>query len=499
MRILMLDLDTLRPDHLGCYGYYRNTSPTLDSIATESIRFNEYYCSDAPCLPSRAALFSGRFGIHTGINNHGGTAADMRLMGRERGMRDDRMENSLFNIFRKAGMYTASISTFAERHSAFWFNAGFNEMINVGKGGSEIAKEVIDHALDWVNRHDNQENWFLHVHMWDPHAPYRTPEDYDNPFEDTPMTDWINEDIFHEHLKKVGQHSLHELGGFAENQRLKAFPKHPQSIDNYEDLRKVMDGYDSGIRYMDTQIARLINLLKEKGYYEDMAIIITSDHGEDLGELGIYAEHGICDYQTTHIPMIFKWPGVCPGTDNNFRYNLDLAPTLCDLLGVKPYPYWDGTSYAHIFHSDANSTTPSARDALIMTQSSHVCQRGVRFGDYHYIRTYHSGYHLMPKEMLFDIKNDPHEQHDLAPERPDLCAIACRHLVDWQEDMMLTSENDRDPLWTSLLEGGPLHGRCDTKAYYERLLATGRIDGAEEFKKRFGHEFGTKPQGFRMD
>ncbi len=61
MRILMLDLDTLRPDHLGCYGYSRNTSPTIDSIARSSIRFDEYYCSDAPCLPSRAALFFRAF------------------------------------------------------------------------------------------------------------------------------------------------------------------------------------------------------------------------------------------------------------------------------------------------------------------------------------------------------------------------------------------------------------------------------------------------------
>ena len=133
-----------------------------------------------------------------------------------------------------------------------------------------------------------------------------------------------------------------------------------------------------------------------------------------------------------------------------------------------------------------------------MTQCAHVCQRGVRFDDYFYIRTYHSGYHLFPREMLFNVKDDPHEQHDLAKERPDLCALACRYLTDWQEDMMLTSEDDRDPLWTTLLEGGPLHGRCDTKEYYERLKATGRSRGAEEFRRRFGHEFGLKPQGFRM-
>ena len=88
MRILYLDLDTLRPDHLGCYGYHRNTSPNIDRIAAQGVRFDNCYCSDAPCLPSRAALMTGRFGIHTGVVGHGGTCADLRLDGPDRGFRD---------------------------------------------------------------------------------------------------------------------------------------------------------------------------------------------------------------------------------------------------------------------------------------------------------------------------------------------------------------------------------------------------------------------------
>ena len=94
MKILFVDFDTLRPDHLGCYGYRRNTSPVIDSIAKEGVRFTEYYCSDAPCLPSRAALISGRFGIRNGIVGHGGTASDRRLTGYERGMHDQQQSVS---------------------------------------------------------------------------------------------------------------------------------------------------------------------------------------------------------------------------------------------------------------------------------------------------------------------------------------------------------------------------------------------------------------------
>jgi len=87
MRILYYDIDTLRPDHLGCYGYCRDTSPNMDRVAAEGVRFEGCYVSDAPCLPSRGSLWTGRFGIHSGIVNHGGTSADLRLHGPARGVR----------------------------------------------------------------------------------------------------------------------------------------------------------------------------------------------------------------------------------------------------------------------------------------------------------------------------------------------------------------------------------------------------------------------------
>ena len=119
MRIVFFDLDTLRPDHLGCYGYFRNTSPNIDSIAAEGVRFDNYYCSDAPCLPSRSALSSGLFGIHNGAVGHGGTAADQTLQGEDRGFRSRFSRTNLFQQFRNAGLHTVSISTFAERHTSY--------------------------------------------------------------------------------------------------------------------------------------------------------------------------------------------------------------------------------------------------------------------------------------------------------------------------------------------------------------------------------------------
>lgn len=107
MRILFLDIDTLRPDHMSCYGYGRNTTPNMDRVCAEGVRFDNYYCSDAPCLPSRAALVSGMFGIRNGAVGHGGKAADRFSCRPSRDFTNLIDDNCFHQIFRHAGMHTA--------------------------------------------------------------------------------------------------------------------------------------------------------------------------------------------------------------------------------------------------------------------------------------------------------------------------------------------------------------------------------------------------------
>jgi len=193
---------------------------------------NNMYCSDAPCLPSRTAMYTGRFGIHTGVVSHGGTA--------------------------------------------------------------EVVTPVVE---KWIKANAaSKEDWYLHINYWDPHTPYRTPEDYPNHFANDPLPDWITDEVFEQHKQKVGPHGAREVGMFSW-ERPKRFPKHP---------------------------------------------------GENMGELGIYGEHATADQATTHIPMIIRWPGkVTPGsTDDGLHYNLDMAPTLAAMFGKDSFDNWDGQSYA---------------------------------------------------------------------------------------------------------------------------------------------------------
>jgi len=480
MNILYVDIDTLRPDHMGCYGYRRDTTPNMDAVAKEGIIFTNCYCADAPCLPSRAGFVTGMFGIHSGAAGHGATAADKRLYGRERGFRDPVDENNLWNVFRKAGYYTASISTFAERHSSWWFNAGLNETHNVGYGGMESGEIVLPVAMDWLEHNRNRQNWFLHLHLWDPHTPYRAPASFGNPYENEPLDNWIDDDVLKIHLAHTGPHSINEIGMYTDAVSDK-YPRMPGSAKDLAGVKRVFDGYDCGVRHADFIVGQVFDKLKSMGVYDETAIIITSDHGENLGELGLYAEHATADHATCHIPLIIKWPGTGAGkTDDAPHYNIDLAPTLAGLLKIEPSGHWDGIGFS------ANLTRggDDRRDFLVLSQMAHVCQRSVRFGEWLYIRTYHDGLHVFDKEMLFNIANDPYEQRNLAYTRPETVDRGAKLLLDWFDNMMDISGYTEDPMRVVLNEGGPFHSRGYYDAYCERLIKTGRAKGAETLKKR---------------
>ena len=234
MRILFLDLDSTSPDHLGCYGYHRNSSPNIDRIAAEGVRFNNYYTSDAPCAPSRTALMSGKFGIRNGLVGHGGTAGDMKLEGPDRELMGRLSRGGSLPSYLQlmAGLNTVLISPFAQRHSTFHFYAGFNEFYNTGHYGNESAEHVTPVALDWIERNAKKDDWFLYVNYWDPHTPYRAPMEFGNPFENEPLPEWLNEDVLERHKQRIGPHTVQDINiDYVEKTyNNKAIPNYPRYL-----------------------------------------------------------------------------------------------------------------------------------------------------------------------------------------------------------------------------------------------------------------------------
>jgi len=464
MRIVYFDCDTLRPDHLSCYGYHRNTSPNMDRIAAEGVRFENCYVSDAPCLPSRCSFFTGRFGIHTGVVGHGGTAADIRIEGPSRPFSMSQAFWPLPMVLKRMGFYTVSISSFAERHAAWWFDAGWRETYNPGKGGMERADEVAPIALEWIKHNARRDNWFLHIHFWDPHTPYRTPSEYGNPFQDDPPPDWMSQEILEEHWAGYGPHSARE-----------------REIATLDDFKRWIDGYDVGIRYMDDHIGQILDALAHEEVLDDLVVVVSADHGENQGELNAYGDHGTADHLTSRVPLIVRWPGLLqPRVDRALHYQTDFAATLVDLISGQIPERWDGESFADALRAGEEQ----GRASLILSMCVMTCQRAVRWGPWIMIRTYHDGYNDLPPFMLFNVERDPHELHNLADLEPQITDHGVRLLEEWHTQMMYTSSSDIDPLWTVMREGGPYGVRGRLKSYCQRLRETGRSHHAEALEAR---------------
>ena len=491
MRILYIDIDSLRMDHLGCYGYHRDTSPNIDAIAAQSTRFDRCYVSDAPCLPTRSALWTGRCGFHTGVVGHGGTAADPFIEGYGRRFYDTFGQTSWMAALRMAGYHTATVSSFGERHAAWHWYAGFNEIHNPGRHGMERAHDVEPLALDWIEHNAKRDQWFLHVNLWDPHTPYRTPKDFGNPFAAQPLPNWLTEEMRQECWDGFGPNSPQEPDGFElDTMWVKEFPGLPLQLDSMEAVRQWIDGYDTAIRYADDCIGRLVKALESAGVLDETVIVISADHGENQGELNVWGDHQTADEYTCHIPLIVRWPGITdtPRIDSALHYHYDWAATLIELAGGSVPENWDGRPFTNAFRKG----TDAGRPFVVTSQATWSCQRGVRFDQgtesFMALRTYHDGYKNLEPAMLFNLTKDPREKRNLAGERPDVFNRAMALLADWQHEMMLTSTTDRDPMMTVLREGGPFHTRGQLPGYVDRLRFTGREHHANRLAARHPDE-----------
>jgi arylsulfatase A-like enzyme len=435
------------------------------------VRFDNCYISDAPCLPSRTALWSGRCGFHTGVVNHGGVASEPFREGPARGHRDLFARDGWMGLLRAAGLRTATVSSFGERHSAWHWYAGFNEIYNPGKRGLDVADDVTPIALDWLRRNAAAGAWFLHVNYWDPHTPYRTPPAYGNPFADEPLPAWLSEDVRRRCWTGYGAHSAQEPHGFGDEDVSRLDPRLPAQLDSMEAVRRWIDGYDRGVRYADEHVGRLLDALADAGVLDETVVIVSADHSENLGELNVWGDHQTADPITCRVPLIVRGPGIPSGRlDAALHYQYDWGATLVELAGGRVPDTWDGVPFTTAFQVGQERGRPY----LVTSQNVWACQKGVRFDHYICLRTYHDGYKQLAPVMLFDVEDDPHEQRDVAGERSDMVAHAMALLAEWSSEVMRTSCQDVDPMMTVLREGGPFYTRGRLPAYLQRLRDTGR-------------------------
>ena len=350
--VVFITIDTLRADHLGCYGYKQIQTPNIDALAAHGVRFERAYTPVPVTLPAHTAIFTGTYPTFSGMHDFSGNKLSAS-------------QTTLASVLKERGYTTAAVIGSAVLDSRFGLNQGFDfyydhfdfnrlqesNLQEMERPGNVVA----DVALDWLGK-NYKTSFFLWMHLYDPHYPYRPPEPYSALYKDRP--------------------------------------------------------YDGEIAFADSQVGRLIAFLKTKGLYENTLIVLTGDHGESLGEHG-EKFHGFFVYNATlHVPVIFNLPGNSTAKTLPELVSLtDLMPTVLQALKIDIPSQVQGRSLLPLMMPEKKDGSRSlyAETFLPRIHFNWSELRSVETEKYQFIQA--------PNPELYDLTADPAETHNLYSDK----------------------------------------------------------------------------------
>jgi len=355
--VLLITLDTTRADHLRCYGYQNVETPALNSLAREGVAFGRAYAPNPMTLPAHTTILSGTLPLYHGVYDNGGFIVPQDLI-------------LLPEVLKENGWTTAGFVSAAVLKKDFNLNQGFEFWDEEGITpqpqmhmlvAERKANAVTDAALRWLEKNGKQKRWFLWVHYFDPHTEYDPPDPYKSLY--------------------------------------------------------YFDRYSGEIAFMDSQIQRLLQDLKQKGLYEKTIIIAIADHGESLGE---HQEptHFVFLYEATQrVPFLIRIPGLKkPGAKIlKIVSQIDLFPTILDLLNLPIPDQAQGRSLKPLI--DGKEANELAGEAFL---ESHFSYLHFGWSELYGLVTDHYKYIQAPKPELYDLSLDPRELNNIAEKNPKL-------------------------------------------------------------------------------
>ena len=299
LNIVLISIDTLRADHLGCYGYFRDTSPTLDKLAEQSILFENCLSPLATTLPAHTSVLTATYPLEHGILAN--VKDDKQHYARAAGLR------TFAEAAAKRGYRTAGFVSAAPLTRSSGTDAGFETFDEPTKRQRDAAATNAQ-LFPWLEKRSD-EPFFLFVHYFDPHHPYVARA----PFEDLFTTD--------EQLERhIAERGIPD--------KIKRFTKKSKA----EETRESINNYDIEIRYVDWQVGLVLDKLRELGLWERTALILMSDHGEGFGEHGAVG-HGSVPREQIHVPLMMRVPGHEPRRITAPMSLVDLLPTALGRIG----------------------------------------------------------------------------------------------------------------------------------------------------------------------
>lgn len=401
-KIILIAIDTLRADHLGCYGYKQPTSPNIDKIADQGVLFERHYATDVPTPPSFTALFCAQRGLKNGILGFGHETSEFKST-----------TPLLAEHFAAAGYRTGMISNLL--YPVPWLVKGFKDIIPPGlhfQGGS--AQEVTREASQWLKLHADN-NFFLFVHYWDPHGPYtEAPESYQKMFSPEQYTSVAPDMKFIEtnEVMRAYYTQYHKLSSNGETR--------PERLLAY---------YDSEIRYVDDCIKDIFQLLQELNIEDETMVVITSDHGEAFGEYGFFS-HLSCYENIAHIPLIFWWPGKISEDRRvtGFSWGVDVMPTLLELADLPIPEDICGTSLVNMLDGKKDIS----HQEIVTNTNASVIQRMYIQGDWALVHTLsRPGFGHIKEYELFNLAEDKFQEIDVSENESEKLATMRLALGDW--------------------------------------------------------------------
>jgi arylsulfatase A-like enzyme len=420
MRIILIALDTLRADHLSCYGWRFPTTPQIDAWAEKAVLFERCYASDVPTPPSYTAMFSGRFGVHNGIFGFQDPGSYRRGA------------PMMQQVLASAGWETCALSNLF--YVCPWLLPGWGTIMPPGlrfQGGR--APEVTDTAIRWLEQNANAENSFLFVHYWEPHQPFTKAPGEHRALFPTAQYEEIASDLAVLNANPI-------MRAFrAEYHRRGEGDPHLSSAE-------VMARYDSQVHFVDAEVGRLLAHIDADPADADTAVIIVSDHGEAFGEYGTY-DHYTCYENIAHVPLLIRAPGKQAETRvKGLVYGADLMPTVLELAGCDTPGEIDGSSLVACLEGRADGT----HEFIVSDTNSLATQRMLVRDSWSLVHTLNPGAytHIAPYE-LFDLEGDC--EQDLSAEQPELARELRLLLEDWVAEQ---TAGGPDPLQEVAATGG---------------------------------------------
>jgi arylsulfatase A-like enzyme len=306
--LILVTVDTLRADHLGCYGYSRDTSPAIDGLAERAILFENAVVSSPFTSPSHASMLTGLYPSGHGVLTNG--------------YRFDDGNETLQEILRDNGYRTAAfVAARSVLGRRFGFDQGF-ELFSEGKESQRRAAVVNRELFAWLEGKIPKEKFFAWVHYYDAHCDYSAPK----PFFDMFHPDYTGPI---DPRGKCGKTHYNKM-----------------QLDE-DDLSYIRALYDGEIRYVDSHVGALLTTLERLGLMQTTIVILTSDHGESLGDRGLIG-HNLClyDYEI-RVPLIITHPRLdeVPLRIPQQVALVSLMPTVLEMLGIRHDAALDGRSF----------------------------------------------------------------------------------------------------------------------------------------------------------